>query len=114
MRSAKRIRWLFIFVVIALSGCAVLGQPELTITWETESELDIIGFNILRSESIDGPFIKINEELIPPATDPNVGGEHAYIDGDVKNGITYYYILETIDRQGQASKSEPIAITAGR
>ena len=92
----------------------MLSNPELTIRWETESELDIIGFNLLRSESEDGPFIQINDELIPPASDPNVGAEHIYVDRDVESGVTYFYILETIDRQGHSSKSDPIAITAGR
>lgn len=100
--------------MIAATGCSLIGEPELIITWETESELDIIGFNLLRSESEDGPFEKINPDLIPPANDPNVGGEHTFVDGDVVNGVTYFYILETIDRQGNSSKSDPIAITAQR
>ena len=91
-----------------------MGESELTISWETESELDIIGFNLLRSESEDGPYEKINPELIPPANDPNVGGEHTYVDHDVVNGVTYFYILETIDRLGNSSKSDPVAITARR
>ena len=106
--------WILLIFVIAATGCSLIGEPELTITWETESELDIIGFNLLRSESEDGPFEKINPDLIPPANDPNVGGEHTYVDSDVVNGVTYFYILETIDRQGNSSKSDPIAITAQR
>ena len=106
--------WILLIFVIAATGCSLIGEPELTITWETESELDIIGFNLLRSESEDGPFEKINPDLIPPANDPNVGGEHTYVDSDVVNGVTYFYILETIDRQGSSSKSDPIAITAQR
>jgi hypothetical protein len=90
-----------------------LGGTELTITWTTESELDIIGFNLLRSESEDGPFVKVNDELIPPAVDLNVGGEHSYVDHEVENGVTYYYKLESIDRLGNSIESEPIAITAG-
>ncbi|MFN2190632.1 MAG: hypothetical protein ACK2T3_17870 [Candidatus Promineifilaceae bacterium] len=106
--------WLFLVLLLFAAGCDNLIKPELTITWKTESELDIIGFNLLRSESEDGPFVKINPELIPPASDPNVGGDHQYIDRDVVSGVTYFYILESIDRQGNATRSDPIAITAGR
>lgn len=105
--------WITLLLLVTLSSCDLLGKTELTITWKTESELDIIGFNLLRSESEDGPFTRINDELIPPATDPNVGGEHSYVDHDVANGVTYYYKLESIDRQGNSTESEPIAIKAG-
>jgi len=106
--------WLFLVLLLFAAGCDNLIKPELTITWKTESELDIIGFNLLRSESEDGPFVKINLDLIPPASDPNVGGDHEYIDRDVVSGVTYFYILESIDRQGNATRSDPIAINAGR
>jgi len=105
---------MLLIFLFATTSCSLMGEPELTISWETESELDIIGFNLLRSESEDGPYEKINPELIPPANDPNVGGEHTYVDHDVVNGVTYFYILETIDRQGNSSKSDPVAITARR
>jgi len=110
----QRITWILFIIPVAITSCSFLGGSELTITWKTESELDIIGFNLLRSESEAGPFVQINDELIPPADDPNVGGEHSYIDRDVVKGTTYYYKLVTIDRQGIATKSDSIAITAGR
>ena len=97
----------------ALAGCGLLGDDRLTISWTTESELDVVGFNLYRSESPDGPFVKINDELIPPAEDPFVGGEHTYVDQDVENGTTYYYQLETVDRLGNTTRTDSIAITAG-
>ena len=105
--------WISCILIGVLTACDLLGVEKLTISWTTESELDIIGFNLLRSESSEGPYTRINEELIPPAADPNVGGEHSYVDNDVSNGITYYYKLETVDRQGNLVLSDPIAITAG-
>jgi hypothetical protein len=105
--------WIALLLLVSLTGCDLLGTTELTITWTTESELDIIGFNLLRSELEDGPYTRINDELIPPAMDPNVGGEHSFVDQEVVNGVTYYYKLESIDRQGNSTESEPIAIKAG-
>jgi hypothetical protein len=109
-----RIAWILFILPVAVTSCSIFGVSELTITWKTESELDIIGFNLLRSESEEGPYMRINDELIPPADDPNVGGEHSYLDRDVVRGTTYYYKLETIGRQGVVTESDPIAITAKR
>jgi hypothetical protein len=96
-----------------LTNCSAF-QSSLTIVWTTESELDIIGFNLYRSDTADGEFEKINEELIPPATDPFVGGEHTYVDETVTRGQTYYYQLETVGRNGNTTRSETKELIAGR
>lgn len=88
-------------------------ESSLTIVWTTESELDIIGFNIYRSDTAEGEYEKINDELIPPAADPFVGGEHTYVDETVTRGQTYYYQLETVDRNGNTTRTDPIELTAG-
>jgi hypothetical protein len=110
VRLAAGLTWL----LLLLTGCSLLPNPELTISWRTESELDIIGFNLYRSDSPDGPFEKINSELIPPAADPFIGGDHSYVDANVTRGQTYYYQLESVDRHGNTTRTDPIAITAGR
>ena len=38
---------------------------KVTIQWSTESETDNSGFNLYRSESENGEYIKINDSLIP-------------------------------------------------
>lgn len=107
-------RW-FILILLLLSqvGCSLFQETTLTINWTTESELDIIGFNLYRSDTADGEFLKINEELIPPAADPFIGGEHTFTDEEVTRGQIYYYQLETIDRNGHTTRSEIIELKAG-
>lgn len=104
----------FIFVLFSTqAGCSLIQDTSLTVTWTTESELDIIGFNLYRADSPDGDFIKINSELIPPAADPFVGGEHQFEDENVTRGNTYYYQLETVDRNGNTTRSDTIELKAG-
>lgn len=98
-----------------LSDAAVLEsfqKTELTINWTTENEIDIVGFNLYRSDTPDGEFVKINDELIPPGDDPFVGSKHEFVDDDVIRGRTYYYQLEIIDRQGTVTREGPYAISA--
>jgi hypothetical protein len=90
-----------------------LQETSLTIQWTTESELDTIGFNLYRADTAEGEFVKINNELIPPAADPFIGGEHTFVDEDVSRGNTYYYQLETVDRNGNTTRTEAINLTAG-
>lgn len=79
------------------------GQP-IIIRWTTESEVGTAGYNIYRAESEDGPWTKINERLIPGATDPLRGGSYVYTDTQVLAGQTYWYELEEIELNGSANR----------
>jgi parallel beta-helix repeat protein len=91
-------------------GCPTLielssftASPEsgkVILAWITESEINNAGFNLYRAESVDGEYIKINESLIPAEGSPTEGAYYIFIDDDVKNRKTYYYILEDVDLNG--------------
>jgi hypothetical protein len=104
---------LILSLFLYLAAPSLFQAPTLAVEWSTESELDIIGFNILRADSADGEFEKINGELIPPAADPFIGGDHTFVDENVTRGQTYYYQLETVDRNGNTTRSEVIELRAG-
>lgn len=74
---------------------AVPGKIE--IEWETETEIDTAGFNIYRSETEDGEYVRINEQIIPSQSDAVAGAAYLYVDSDVEPGKTYYYRLEDIE-----------------
>jgi hypothetical protein len=113
MLRSRFIISLLLLSITLVGGCSFFQETSLTIQWTTESELDIIGFNLYRSDSADGEFNKINNELIPPAADPFVGGDHTFVDENVNRGQTYYYQLETVDRNGNTTRSETIELKAG-
>ena len=97
-------------ILFALSGCAAPVRVE----WSTETEMNTAGFNLYRGESVDGPFdVKVNEQLIPPAADPLTGGKYQYVDKTAKAGITYYYRLEEVERNGGTNDFGPISVRAG-
>lgn len=112
----KQLFVLLLLIVLLIAGLVAFTGwqgSQLTINWSTESELDIIGFNLYRADSADGDYIKINDFLIPPAADPFIGGDHQFIDRNVRWGSTYYYKLETIDRYGNSEMTSPIELRAG-
>jgi hypothetical protein len=117
-RSGFLIILLFLLILILslayyLDGFSLFQETSLTIRWTTESELDIIGFNLYRTDTVEGEFVKINSQLIPPSADPFIGGEHTFVDENVIRGQTYYYQLETVGRNGNTTRSETIELTAG-
>ena len=70
------------------------------ITWQTESELDNAGFNVLRSETKNGTFKKVNPKLIIGAGTTSERNTYQYIDTGTKPRNHYYYRLEEVSFAG--------------
>ena len=114
---------LVIVVIVSLgliAGCVLLAACQsgvsdsslVIVEWTTESEVDMAGFNLYRSESPDGPYVKVNTALIPGASDPILGGQYAYTDTNVVAGQTYYYKLEDVELDGATTLHGPIEVVA--
>ena len=104
-----------LFLIWPLAAAAEEPTPApsvVVVEWTTESEVDMAGFNLYRSESPDGPYVKVNATLIPGASDPLLGGQYAYTDTNVVAGQTYYYKLEDVELDGGTTLHGPIEVVA--
>lgn len=100
-------------LVVSCRGLGLVNPRPVTVEWTTESEVDVAGFNVLRSEHPDGPYQKINQDLIPASNDPLIGRRYVYTDTDVLPGKVYYYKLEDVDLNGVRTLYGPIKARAG-
>jgi hypothetical protein len=97
----------FVGLAALLGACAA----PVRVTWKTETEMNTAGFNLYRSTSPDGPFDeKVNEELIAPSADPLTGKEYMHIDTSAQAGVTYYYQLQEVERDGTVNTFGPITV----
>jgi hypothetical protein len=87
------------------------GNKKVTVQWSTASEIENAGFNIYRSESPDGEYVKINETLIPAQGSGTQGADYMFIDHMVQNRKTYYYKLQDIDIEGKSAFNGPASTT---
>jgi hypothetical protein len=102
--------WLLIGLLV--TGQWLVDRPRIQIEWQTETEFDSAGFNLLRSQAKSGPYVKVNERLIPASDDAAAGADYSFLDGDVIAGQEYYYQLEDVDLTGNARRHPPIAFVA--
>ena len=79
------------------------------IEWETASETNNMGFNILRSNREDGDYEKINSALIAKRKDK----KYRFIDADVEAATKYYYKLEDVELSGHTSLHGPVVAEVG-
>ena len=85
--------------------CASVAYQGITLSWQTASETDNMGFNVLRSRTEKGTYEKINPDLISPRMD----GQYNWVDKSAKAGERWYYKLEDISRSGLATQHGPVS-----
>jgi hypothetical protein len=90
------------------SFTAEAGNGEVTVRWETASEINSAGFSLYRSTDPSSEYQRI-VEFIPSRGDQLVGWSYEYRDVNLTNGITYYYQLEEIDNNNQRTFYPEIA-----
>jgi hypothetical protein len=97
-------------VVLAAMSAETNGE-EVEIVWQTVTEFDMTGFNVLRRESENGPYYQLNSSLIPAQAPGSLtGGRYVYTDQRALPGVSYWYILEAISLDGSIQLFGPVAV----
>ncbi len=77
------------------------GEGGVVLKWETSSEVNTTGFNLLRSEEEDGDYDLVTKEYVP-AKGLASGADYEYSDEEVSINTTYWYVLKEVS--GEDSK----------
>lgn len=99
-------------VGLAIHGFLNLDKANVIVEWSTASELNTVGFYLLRSVNPEGEFEQVNPEIIPSVSDSLTGNSYSYEDKGVQAGIVYFYILEEIEETGGSNRHGPIVVEA--
>jgi hypothetical protein len=84
---------------------------KVAVNWKTATELNNVGFNILRSTSPNGTFAKVNytpTQCLGCLT----GMSYSFIDSGVTPGQTYYYRLQSVNTSGVPETYSGTAVAA--
>ena len=95
---------------VKLESFAAAGtNGGVSVSWETASELDNLGFNVYRGASAAGPWSKLNAAIIPGLGSSPIGQSYGWADSGLVNGTTYYYRLEDVDTHAVSTFHGPIS-----
>ncbi len=101
-----------IIVPVELSSFEVESVDGLVeLNWVTASETNNAGFYIEYSDKPDGPFSRLNSELISGLGTDNNGRDYSYIDDTGEVGEKRYYRLVDIDYNGNMMTHDVISTT---
>ncbi len=82
---------------------------SLQLEWTTASEKGLLVWNVYRSETPNGPFTRLNSVAVPAAGDTVADTGYLYVDGYVRAGRRYYYLLEGLTRLGLPQRSQVVS-----
>lgn len=97
---------------VSLVSFTATGYADhVLISWETVSEVEILGFNLYRTAPDGGSTMQLNDSLIP-AQGPGgtLGFVYTYVDTAVAGGQGYSYTLEGVDVHGAGTRYGPISV----
>jgi hypothetical protein len=80
------------------------------LSWDTRSETDLIGFNVLRTREDGGSVVVANPVWIPAMGEGDQSVSYQFVDRDVKRGVGYVYRVQAITLDGLTSHSDPIVV----
>ena len=70
------------------------GDTSVGLTWTSNTDPDLAGYNIYRTTTTGVGYAKLNQTLAQSSS---------YLDGAVSNGTTYYYAVSAVDTSGNES-----------
>jgi hypothetical protein len=110
VRSLHAIQALTAPTAVGLSRFEAMPEGvTIRIEWETATEIDNLGFNLYRAESVDGPRTQLNDALIPSQMPGSpVGATYQLVDDSAVAGVAYSYWLEDLDVYGVATLHGPV------
>lgn len=97
-------------VVLSIFKIAPNAEGRVAINWTTATEVNTAGFNLYRSENRDGPYVRINPQLIPASPSALTGSVYQYQDNTASSGKAYFYQLEDVELNGTSARHGPIAL----
>lgn len=101
---------------VTLSSVSLTVQPQgsVTINWETESEMETIGFNLYRTNNSSPETLGMSLTY-EKAQHPGdiTGAAYSYIDIGSQPNIHYYYWIEEVFIGGSSDLYGPFEITTG-
>lgn len=125
----KKVRWIAVGAIIVFAIALIYQTTNAAITllyftatgenqqvvlrWETATEINSAGFYVMKSQQLNGSYLRVNNTIIPARGDNLSGYLYQYVDQYVSNGVTYWYRLEQIETNGNSVLFDPVSVIPG-
>lgn len=100
-------------VTMSSFSATATSQTLVRLQWTTESESNILGFNVYRSDDTDvSHAVKLNAGYVE-AINSSLQHSYSYSDSEFESGFTYYYWVESAEMNSNSSFYGPVSVFTG-
>ena len=97
-------------VELSQFAATITAENYVQITWTTQSESNISGYNIYRNDSMClSSAIKVSDLI--QGTNTSEAHTYTYLDQELEQSGTYYYWLQNVELDGYTSFYGPVSVT---
>lgn len=96
-------------VTLSYFSVGIASNNTISLFWTSQSESNLMGFYLLRSEAADLATATVVSPLIP-GTNTSETQNYSYTDSDVYEVGTYHYWLQSTDYDGTTMYYGPVSI----
>ncbi len=97
-------------VTLSAFNAMAYNNEYVSLNWTTQSESNLLGFNVLRAESQDLSLSQRVNSSIISASNTSQTANYTFVDKEVSHG-SYYYWLEVAELANENSYHGPISVT---
>lgn len=98
-------------VEMSMYSATFQDDNSVRVAWRTETELNNLGFNVLRSDNENEGYVKLNQDLIPGQGTTIEPTDYEYLDTSPSKS-THWYLIETISTDGLSTFYGPTQATS--
>lgn len=93
---------------------SMINGQGLDLSWETNIEVETVGFYLWRSSAGRDQAMQISPGFIAAQGNRSSGAAYQFHDNDVTSGVTYTYWLEAVRADGTVNETLSIVLTFAR
>ncbi len=92
---------------------SIVDNHSVLLTWQTASESDIMGYQVLRNTSDDeAGALYLTQSMIPGLNNPN-GNEYYYEDAEITDADKLFYWILSVEMNGASKMHGPVSVNIG-
>lgn len=86
------------------SQSATATAPRVTLRWQAVQEADVYGYVAYRADRREGPFLRVNREIVRARGAVDAPASYELVDAGVEPGRTYFYYLDVVTASGRKQR----------
>jgi len=98
-------------IFFIIKGIDAYIHPSVKVQWTTATEVDVLGFNLMRSEYPSNVgIVQVNKDLILAKGSSIEGAHYQFVDNEVSAGKSYTYLLQELSYTLEITDLEKINV----